>query len=1342
MTDDLIEKVTDAAAAIEMLREEIDKLPDTKVINVIYKITTEGTPPDFKGGTVTDTIKGTGGDQFVAGVQRINVALEEEYYRMRDAANAADQLEADTVMLAGAEAELAIMMARAGEAMAMHADEDAAALAREAAALADIADEAKAAKEAADAAALVMLGLAAGAKEAGKSVGTMTIETGAAAFGMKGAAVAFGLTAQAIHLIIMGTFEFLAVFIPAMYAAAAGAAVLYQGIAERVLPSMRNLYTATEVLGPMFGKTAGDVLGLGHSLQTAQDMANPAAYELLGETLLGLKAAMGQLNSQGLSPFAQLGLDVAHMLDAFGAKMVVDLRNSMGQVNSLLAGAMQALREFGQIFGNVGHALLNFASAMPGAAELVLKLLDAFSFLIKAISEIPAPIITFIMLIEELYRWSGVLAGIFALVGRGIAALGTLGIPVFAKIGMNFGMMVANIISGVGGAIINFVAMGEKIGVFGARVDSAATSMVGALGGAADFMAGPWGAGIMLGALALTGLVLVMMHAKSATDQLIDSLNNAVSKASNLTVLNQIANGMAQASTATSQAVGTLNNTVSQLGKTTGSGKGQFEAYAASVYAAGVPVGQLTAEQQKLFQQNMNVIQGAGTISKAYGVDFTGALAMADMAGVKLASTQVVLGKNANQAGIQIQAMVLGYQKMDLAGGALNNTMNALDIQTQIQATQVSKVNSAWDNFIGMSTSLTGSFTQFNLDLQQMGNQAATVGGKITAFTGTTAQSVSQIAQDLKSFGGSSAQTWQAFNQSVSQANTFMDQLRIAATAGVVPQQQYGQAVAYMVQQLLPYASANKAALAEVMALAQESNGPAYDASKSLAQNYQILKNWTDANSVSSDHFSGMIDNLTVKLSNVTQVARNFAGTLQSDVLNAIANASVGTSNITGLTQNFTKALQQNSNQAAPAVKAAQDALTTALKQYGFTTQEITQIEQELSSAYQHNTGQAQTTGGATRGLGGNLDTTNSKAAGLAYQIRNNLDPALNSIPANKQIALNESATGVFTLGGMVLTGQQALAIAQMNPLKHAAGGIIPGYAPGQDTVPAMLSPGEGILTPQAVRMIGPGTVHDLNKTAKHFAEGGVAGGIGGGAVGLGSWTGTVNHAFSGLFSTITSDVLGGMFTGIKKGLHSLQTSMQGTGFGIQTNTPGNFSAWLAQAIALTGVPFWWGPGLDIIARYESGFNANAINLWDSNAAAGDPSRGLMQLIMATFQSYHMPGTSWNIYDPVANIAAAIRYIEARYGNVNSVPGVKSVEAGGGYVGYDAGGYLMPGLTMAFNGTGKPERVVPPGGAGEGTVIHNVVNLDGHVIWENQQQYTLRYSLRNSGKAAGVWSPL
>lgn len=66
----------------------------------------------------------------------------------------------------------------------------------------------------------------------------------------------------------------------------------------------------------------------------------------------------------------------------------------------------------------------------------------------------------------------------------------------------------------------------------------------------------------------------------------------------------------------------------------------------------------------------------------------------------------------------------------------------------------------------------------------------------------------------------------------------------------------------------------------------------------------------------------------------------------------------------------------------------------------------------------------------------------------------------------------------------------------------------------------------------------------------------------------------------------------------------------------------------------------------------ESGGNPYAINLWDSNAKKGIPSKGLMQVIDPTFRAYAREGFNKNIYDPLSNILASIRYATSRYGSL------------------------------------------------------------------------------------------
>lgn len=68
----------------------------------------------------------------------------------------------------------------------------------------------------------------------------------------------------------------------------------------------------------------------------------------------------------------------------------------------------------------------------------------------------------------------------------------------------------------------------------------------------------------------------------------------------------------------------------------------------------------------------------------------------------------------------------------------------------------------------------------------------------------------------------------------------------------------------------------------------------------------------------------------------------------------------------------------------------------------------------------------------------------------------------------------------------------------------------------------------------------------------------------------------------------------------------------------------------------------------------ESGGNPRAINNWDINAKRGTPSKGLMQVIDPTFRAYARPGYSSNIYDPLSNILASIRYTVSRYGSLSN----------------------------------------------------------------------------------------
>ncbi|WP_204121111.1 phage tail tape measure protein [Levilactobacillus sp. 244-2] len=70
---------------------------------------------------------------------------------------------------------------------------------------------------------------------------------------------------------------------------------------------------------------------------------------------------------------------------------------------------------------------------------------------------------------------------------------------------------------------------------------------------------------------------------------------------------------------------------------------------------------------------------------------------------------------------------------------------------------------------------------------------------------------------------------------------------------------------------------------------------------------------------------------------------------------------------------------------------------------------------------------------------------------------------------------------------------------------------------------------------------------------------------------------------------------------------------------------------------------------LRLISR-ESGGNPTTVNNWDSNAKAGNPSKGLTQTTLSTFKANAFKGHT-NILNGYDNILASIRYIKRRYGS-------------------------------------------------------------------------------------------
>ena len=278
-TERFMDEVDAAIVKVGEFKAALNSLPDMKVVTIVTKYVTEGKPEDIKAATETLT-------EHVNVVEDVNDNLGDLNSKLA-AATAANKAFSES---AGDTVDRLIAEAKAAEPAGM-------AMAAAAAGAAALAKD---------------------SNDAAKSTDTV-----AGAFGKSVAGfTAFGIGWQGLHWILMGTTEVLATLIPATIALGAGMAAGAEG-AQWIANKLQGVYTASEATSQMLGKTAGNALGLQSTLQKAQTAADPGVYELLGAALNGAKTQFFNFGAEGVS--------VIHMLDAFAAKIDVELAGCVGK---------------------------------------------------------------------------------------------------------------------------------------------------------------------------------------------------------------------------------------------------------------------------------------------------------------------------------------------------------------------------------------------------------------------------------------------------------------------------------------------------------------------------------------------------------------------------------------------------------------------------------------------------------------------------------------------------------------------------------------------------------------------------------------------------------------------------------------------------------------------------------------------------------------------------------------------------------------------------------------------------------------------------------------------------
>jgi phage-related protein len=197
----------------------------------------------------------------------------------------------------------------------------------------------------------------------------------------------------------------------------------------------------------------------------------------------------------------------------------------------------------------------------------------------------------------------------------------------------------------------------------------------------------------------------------------------------------------------------------------------------------------------------------------------------------------------------------------------------------------------------------------------------------------------------------------------------------------------------------------------------------------------------------------------------------------------------------------------------------------------------------------------------------------------------------------------------------------------------------------------------------------------------------------------LGDLTRSITKPLSDLFSQFGSDGVGGLIGGVPGGVVKMiwdgLSSEIGKYFAAiasdDSNTPGDVGGLKQQAFATANLMYGWNSAadqsaIDYIVSHESGWKPTAQNPTSS-------ASGLWQMIDGTWASFKPleASTYRHMKDAPAGMQdkAGIRYLHDRYGSPTAA---QSFWAAHHY--YDSGGYLPPGYTSVYNGTGRPEPVL------------------------------------------------
>ena len=471
-------------------------------------------------------------------------------------------------------------------------------------------------------------------------------------------------------------------------------------------------------------------------------------------------------------------------------------------------------------------------------------------------------------------------------------------------------------------------------------------------------------------------------------------------------------------------------------------------------------------------------------------------------------------------------------------------------------------------------------------------------------------------------------------------------------------------------------------------------NGNAANDAKKFRQ--QLITDFTNQ-TTGAKNANTALDNYTNEVKtngSTTDAAKKFRQQLITD----LTNAGVQSKTANGLVTTYTNGIKSNGTITDAAKNARQQMITDILNAGKNATS-----GKALLAAY---TTEVQNNGsktGAAQSERAQLikDLTNAGVSSKTAQgLVDGLTKSITDIPSSKNVTITMKGNGTYSI-------QQSRTITstgQVNTLGGhtvAAGGMIhSGTGPTADDVPAWLSRGEVVVP---THMVNAGAVDHLRGKLPGFAAGGLV--TSGNLI-----TTTPATDYTNFQNTMTASMVSAMKGSLQAAAAAAAAASAGSNAYAGPGSS-NYSADISAVLKTLGLP------ASLLSNWlrqittESGGSLTAVNESDSNAQAGHPSVGLLQIIPGTFAAYAGPyrntpplvnyGGGTVSENAMAQIYAAINYANSRYGaGMASVIGQGHGYGLGGRV-FDRGGTLKPGWNPPmYNATGRDEQLANVTGFG------------------------------------------